>query len=146
MRGSRQAGGPWAQTTLSLHSHCSPAAGNTWRTVADGVQLETHTVSGLQPSAIYLFLVRAKGPWGLTEPSPVSAPVRTQGKARVPGSRVRHVTLHVAWWQLLPAVLVLHWWWAVHASLSLSEQEEEEEEEEGKRRRGERGVREEKGG
>ncbi|KAG5196346.1 hypothetical protein JEQ12_011032 [Ovis aries] len=56
----------------------SQAAGNTWRTVADGVQLETHTVSGLQPSTIYLFLVRAVGSWGLSEPSPVSEPVRTQ--------------------------------------------------------------------
>ncbi|XP_054379621.1 roundabout homolog 3 isoform X2 [Pongo abelii] len=56
----------------------SPAAGNTWRTVADGVQLETHTVSGLQPNTIYLFLVRAVGAWGLSEPSPVSEPVRTQ--------------------------------------------------------------------
>ncbi|XDB65803.1 PREDICTED: roundabout homolog 3 [Capra hircus] len=56
----------------------SQAAGNTWRTVADGVQLETHTVSGLQPSTIYLFLVRAVGAWGLSEPSPVSEPVRTQ--------------------------------------------------------------------
>nr|XP_008534223.1 PREDICTED: LOW QUALITY PROTEIN: roundabout homolog 3 [Equus przewalskii] len=56
----------------------SQAAGNTWQTVADGVQLETHTVSGLQPNTIYLFLVRAVGAWGLSEPSPVSEPVRTQ--------------------------------------------------------------------
>ncbi|OWK17497.1 hypothetical protein Celaphus_00013517, partial [Cervus elaphus hippelaphus] len=56
----------------------SQAAGNTWRTLADGVQLETHTVSGLQPSTTYLFLVRAVGAWGLSEPSPVSEPVRTQ--------------------------------------------------------------------
>nr|XP_003923602.1 roundabout homolog 3 isoform X1 [Saimiri boliviensis boliviensis] len=56
----------------------SQAAGNTWHTVADSVQLETHTVSGLQPNTIYLFLVRAVGSWGLSEPSPVSEPVRTQ--------------------------------------------------------------------
>ncbi|XP_024596531.1 roundabout homolog 3 [Neophocaena asiaeorientalis asiaeorientalis] len=56
----------------------SQASGNMWRTVADGVQLETHTVSGLQPNTIYLFLVRAVGTWGLSEPSPVSKPVRTQ--------------------------------------------------------------------
>ncbi|ELW72215.1 Roundabout like protein 3, partial [Tupaia chinensis] len=62
----------------------SQAAGSTWRTVADSVQLETHTVSGLQPSATYLFLVRAVGIWGLSEPSPVSEPVRTldSGTAR----------------------------------------------------------------
>lgn len=50
--------------------------------MADGVQLEMHTVSGLQPNTIYLFLVRAVGSWGLSEPSPVSEPVQTQGKAR----------------------------------------------------------------
>nr|XP_004670668.1 roundabout homolog 3 isoform X2 [Jaculus jaculus] len=59
----------------------SQAAGNTWRTVADSVQLETHTVSGLRPNTIYLFLVRAVGDWGLSEPSPVSEPVRTQGSS-----------------------------------------------------------------
>nr|XP_035979176.1 roundabout homolog 3 isoform X4 [Halichoerus grypus] len=52
--------------------------GNTWRTVADGVRLETHVVGGLQPGTTYLFLVRAVGAWGLSEPSPVSEPVRTQ--------------------------------------------------------------------
>ncbi|XP_056650529.1 roundabout homolog 3 isoform X1 [Monodelphis domestica] len=56
----------------------SQASGNTWKTVADGVQLETHTITGLQPNTIYLFLVRAAGIWGLSEPSPVSEPVQTQ--------------------------------------------------------------------
>uniref|UniRef100_A0A2I2Z4I1 Roundabout homolog 3 n=1 Tax=Gorilla gorilla gorilla TaxID=9595 RepID=A0A2I2Z4I1_GORGO len=73
---------PNPQTEAAVTSYVieafSPAAGNTWRTVADGVQLETHTVSGLQPNTIYLFLVRAVGAWGLSEPSPVSEPVRTQ--------------------------------------------------------------------
>ena len=41
------------------------------------------------------------------------------------------VTLHMARWQLFPAVPGLHWWLAGHASLSLREQEEKEEEEEG---------------
>ncbi|XP_054448733.1 roundabout homolog 3 [Pteronotus mesoamericanus] len=72
---SSQAG---ATVTSYVIEAFSPAAGNTWRTVADGVQLETHTVSGLQPNTIYLFLVRAVGAWGLSEPSPVSEPVRTQ--------------------------------------------------------------------
>ncbi|XP_063640668.1 roundabout homolog 3 isoform X2 [Pan troglodytes] len=73
---------PNPQTGAAVTSYVieafSPAAGNTWRTVADGVQLETHTVSDLQPNTIYLFLVRAVGAWGLSEPSPVSEPVRTQ--------------------------------------------------------------------
>ncbi|XP_069324832.1 roundabout homolog 3 [Eulemur rufifrons] len=72
---SPQAG---ATVTSYVIEAFSQAAGNTWRTVADGVQLETHTVSGLQPNTIYLFLVRAVGAWGLSEPSPVSEPVRTQ--------------------------------------------------------------------
>ncbi|KAI5142150.1 Roundabout 3 [Manis pentadactyla] len=62
----------------------SQVAGNRWRTVADGVQLETHTVRGLQPNTIYLFLVRAMGTWGLSEPSPVSEPVRTQADSSPP--------------------------------------------------------------
>nr|XP_045226744.1 roundabout homolog 3 isoform X1 [Macaca fascicularis] len=73
---------PNPQTGAAVTSYVieafSPAAGNTWRTVADGVQLETHTVSGLQPNTIYVFLVRAVGTWGLSDPSPVSEPVRTQ--------------------------------------------------------------------
>ncbi|XP_045441431.1 roundabout homolog 3 [Pipistrellus kuhlii] len=72
---SPQAG---AAVTSYLIEAFSQAAGNTWRTVADGVQLETHTVAGLQPNTVYLFLVRAVGAWGLSEPSPVSEPVRTQ--------------------------------------------------------------------
>lgn len=82
MRWSRQVGGSLAQTTPPPHPPGSQAAGNTWRTVADGVQLETHTVAGLQPNTVYLFLVRAVGAWGLSEPSPVSEPVRTQGKGK----------------------------------------------------------------
>ncbi|XP_076968683.1 roundabout homolog 3 [Tamandua tetradactyla] len=68
-------GGPVSAYVIEAFSQ---EAGNTWRTVADGVQLETHTVSSLQPDTIYLFLVRAVGTWGLSEPSPVSEPVRTQ--------------------------------------------------------------------
>ncbi|XP_060035796.1 roundabout homolog 3 [Erinaceus europaeus] len=56
----------------------SQALGDTWLTVADDVQLETHTVTGLQPNNIYLFLVRALSTWGLSEPSPISEPVHTE--------------------------------------------------------------------
>lgn len=44
------------------------------------MQLETHTVTGLQPNNIYLFLVRALSTWGLSEPSPISEPVHTEGE------------------------------------------------------------------
>nr|XP_051704422.1 roundabout homolog 3 isoform X1 [Oryctolagus cuniculus] len=72
---SQQAG---ATATSYVIEAFSQAAGSTWRTVADGVQLETHTVSGLRPNTLYLFLVRAVGAWGLSDPSPVSEPVLTQ--------------------------------------------------------------------
>ncbi|XP_045139597.1 roundabout homolog 3 [Echinops telfairi] len=69
---------PGAAVTSYVIEAFSQAAGNRWRTVADGVQLETYTVGGLQPNTIYLFLIRAVGAWGLSEPSPISKPVRTQ--------------------------------------------------------------------
>lgn len=48
--------------------------------MADNVKLEKHTVSGLNPNTIYLFLIRAVNTYGLSDPSPVSEPVRTQGE------------------------------------------------------------------
>ncbi|XP_062817339.1 roundabout homolog 3 isoform X2 [Anolis carolinensis] len=56
----------------------SQSSGSTWQTVADNVKLEKHTVSGLNPNTIYLFLIRAVNTYGLSDPSPVSEPVRTQ--------------------------------------------------------------------
>ncbi|XP_068274217.1 roundabout homolog 3 [Nyctibius grandis] len=56
----------------------SQAAGGPWQTVATDVEGETHTVSGLVPDAVYLFLVRAVNAYGLSDPSGVSEPVRTQ--------------------------------------------------------------------
>ncbi|KAH0623226.1 hypothetical protein JD844_031302 [Phrynosoma platyrhinos] len=56
----------------------SQSSGSTWQTVADNVKLEKHTVSGLNPNTIYLFLIRAVNIYGLSDPSPVSEPVRTQ--------------------------------------------------------------------
>ncbi|XP_009474718.1 PREDICTED: roundabout homolog 2-like [Nipponia nippon] len=56
----------------------SQAAGGPWQTVAADVEGETHTVSGLVPDTVYLFLVRAVNAYGLSDPSGVSEPVRTQ--------------------------------------------------------------------
>ena len=61
-------------------SYSSQSAGSTWQTVADLVKLEKHTVSGLFPNTIYLFIVRAVNAYGLSDPSPISEPVRTQGQ------------------------------------------------------------------
>lgn len=54
--------------------------GSTWQTVADHVKQERHTVVGLFPNTVYLFIVRAVNSYGLSDPSPISEPVRTQGE------------------------------------------------------------------
>ncbi|XP_074832785.1 roundabout homolog 3 isoform X11 [Carettochelys insculpta] len=69
--------GDAAATTYIIEAF-SQSMGRTWQTVADDVRLEKHTVRGLNPNTIYLFLIRAANAHGLSEPSPVSAPVRTQ--------------------------------------------------------------------
>ncbi|XP_054659154.1 roundabout homolog 3 [Grus americana] len=56
----------------------SQAAGGPWQTVATDVEGETHTVSGLVPDTVYLFLVRAVNAYGVSDPSGVSEPVCTQ--------------------------------------------------------------------
>ncbi|GAB0199876.1 roundabout 3 [Grus japonensis] len=56
----------------------SQVAGGPWQTVATDVEGETHTVSGLVPDTVYLFLVRAVNAYGVSDPSGVSEPVCTQ--------------------------------------------------------------------
>ncbi|KAM6107605.1 roundabout homolog 3 [Pterocles gutturalis] len=56
----------------------SQAVGGPWRTVAANVEGDSHTVTGLVPDTIYIFLVRAVNAHGLSDPSGVSEPVRTQ--------------------------------------------------------------------
>ncbi|XP_016159324.1 PREDICTED: roundabout homolog 3 [Ficedula albicollis] len=56
----------------------SQAAGGPWQTVAADVEGETHTVTGLVPDTVYLFLVRAVNAHGLSDPSGASEPVRTR--------------------------------------------------------------------
>ncbi|XP_063799817.1 roundabout homolog 3 isoform X4 [Pseudophryne corroboree] len=56
----------------------SQSAGSTWQTVADEVKIEKHTVIGLNPNTIYLFIIRAVNSYGLSDPSAISEPVRTQ--------------------------------------------------------------------
>lgn len=58
----------------------SHASGSTWQTVAENVKTESFAVKGLKPNAIYLFLVRAANAYGLSDPSQISDPVKTQGK------------------------------------------------------------------
>ncbi|XP_056450813.1 roundabout homolog 3 [Gadus chalcogrammus] len=67
-----------ADVTSYIVEAFSQSAGSTWQTVADNVKMETHTIMGLFPNTIYLFIVRAVNAYGLSDPSPISEPVRTQ--------------------------------------------------------------------
>lgn len=59
--------------------HYSQSVSNSWQTVADHIKTTQFTVKGLRPNTIYLFMVRAVNSQGLSDPSPMSDPVRTQG-------------------------------------------------------------------
>uniref|UniRef100_A0A8C8RD71 Roundabout guidance receptor 2 n=1 Tax=Pelusios castaneus TaxID=367368 RepID=A0A8C8RD71_9SAUR len=56
----------------------SQSVSNSWQTVANHVKTTFYTVRGLRPNTIYLFMVRAINSQGLSDPSPMSDPVRTQ--------------------------------------------------------------------
>ncbi|XP_078514470.1 roundabout homolog 1 [Lissotriton helveticus] len=56
----------------------SHASGSSWQTVAENVKTETFAVKALKPNAIYLFIVRAANAYGLSDPSQISDPVKTQ--------------------------------------------------------------------
>uniref|UniRef100_A0A3Q3MRP0 Uncharacterized LOC113144758 n=1 Tax=Mastacembelus armatus TaxID=205130 RepID=A0A3Q3MRP0_9TELE len=67
-----------AAVTSYIVEAFSQSVGSTWQTVADHVKQERHTVVGLFPNTVYLFIVRAVNSYGLSDPSPISEPVRTQ--------------------------------------------------------------------
>ncbi|XP_021567653.1 roundabout homolog 2, partial [Carlito syrichta] len=56
----------------------SQSVSNSWQTVANHVKTTLYTVRALRPNTVYLFMVRAINPQGLSDPSPMSDPVRTQ--------------------------------------------------------------------
>nr|XP_021337133.1 roundabout homolog 2 isoform X8 [Danio rerio] len=56
----------------------SQSVSNSWQTVADHAKTTQYTIKGLRPNTIYLFMVRAVNVQGLSDPSPMSEPVRTQ--------------------------------------------------------------------
>lgn len=58
--------------------------------MADHVKSTQYTVKGLRPNTIYLFMVRAVNSQGLSDPSPISEPVRTQGKGGASRGRTVH--------------------------------------------------------
>lgn len=62
---------------MFVHSH---ASGSSWQTLAEHVKTESFVLKGLKPSAVYLFLVRAANAYGLSDPSPITDAVKTQGE------------------------------------------------------------------
>ncbi|XP_077198509.1 roundabout homolog 2 isoform X22 [Paroedura picta] len=56
----------------------SQSVSNSWQTVANHVKTTPYTVRGLRPNTVYLFMVRAINSQGLSDPSTMSDPVRTQ--------------------------------------------------------------------
>uniref|UniRef100_A0A6Q2ZBU8 Roundabout, axon guidance receptor, homolog 3 (Drosophila) n=1 Tax=Esox lucius TaxID=8010 RepID=A0A6Q2ZBU8_ESOLU len=67
-----------AAVTSYIIEAFSQSVGTAWQTVADHVKQERHMVIGLYPNTVYLFIVRAVNSYGLSDPSPISEPVRTQ--------------------------------------------------------------------
>lgn len=74
-------GGLFKLRVLRVHSH---ASGSSWQTLAEHVKTEAFVLKGLKPSAVYLFLVRAANAYGLSDPSPITDAVKTQGAGRCP--------------------------------------------------------------
>lgn len=58
----------------------SQALGSSWVTLADHVKTQSHVLKNLKPATVYMFLVRAVNAYGLSDPSPISDTVRTQGQ------------------------------------------------------------------
>lgn len=67
----------WTCVVLCFISH---ASGSSWHTVAEHVRTESYMLKSLKPSAVYLFLVRAANAYGLSDPSPISDAIKTQGE------------------------------------------------------------------
>ncbi|XP_016123947.1 roundabout homolog 2 [Sinocyclocheilus grahami] len=82
-----------AAVTSYIIEAFSQSVGSTWQTVADLVRLEKHTVSGLYPNTVYLFIIRAVNSYGLSDPSPISEPVRTQDGPEGQGKDQAHVQM-----------------------------------------------------
>uniref|UniRef100_A0A674PMJ8 Roundabout, axon guidance receptor, homolog 2 (Drosophila) n=1 Tax=Takifugu rubripes TaxID=31033 RepID=A0A674PMJ8_TAKRU len=69
---------PVSSYVIEAFRFVSIAGSNSWQTVADHIKTTQFTVKGLRPNTIYLFMVRAVNSQGLSDPSPMSEPVRTQ--------------------------------------------------------------------
>ena len=54
--------------------------GSRWVTLAEHIKTQTFVLKNLKPATVYLFMVRAANAFGLSDPSPISDSVRTQGQ------------------------------------------------------------------
>lgn len=61
-------------------SPCSYTLGSRWVTLAEHIKTQTFVLRNLKPATVYLFMVRAANAYGLSDPSPISDSVRTQGQ------------------------------------------------------------------
>uniref|UniRef100_UPI00358F61D3 roundabout homolog 1-like isoform X3 n=1 Tax=Myxine glutinosa TaxID=7769 RepID=UPI00358F61D3 len=70
----------------------SRSLGPGWTVVGADLRQAAHTVQDLRPGSVFVFIVRAVGPNGISEPSPISDPVRTQD-ASAPRRGLDHGTI-----------------------------------------------------
>lgn len=68
----------WPRVFL-LFCLCSYTLGSRWVTLAEHIKNQSFVVKNLKPATVYLFMVRAVNAYGLSDPSPISDSVRTQG-------------------------------------------------------------------
>lgn len=61
-------------------SPCSHTLSSRWVTLAEHIKTQTFVLRNLKPATVYLFMVRAVNAYGLSDPSPISDSVRTQGQ------------------------------------------------------------------
>lgn len=66
--------------SFSFFCHCSYTLGSRWVTLAEHIKNQSFVVKNLKPATVYLFMVRAVNAFGLSDPSPISDSVRTQGQ------------------------------------------------------------------
>lgn len=67
---------------MCLSSACSYTLGSRWVTLMEHVKTDTFVLRNLKPATVYLFMVRAANAHGISDPSPISNSVRTQGQCR----------------------------------------------------------------
>lgn len=68
---------------MCLSSARSYTLGSRWVTLVEHVKTDTFVLKNLKPATVYLFMVRAVNSHGISDPSPISDSIRTQGQCSV---------------------------------------------------------------